>query len=801
MALDQLRRQLGARVTVVPKVCPPGEIGDLIDRAYGYAMSIDGIVKELEAGEADLAKLDAAEAGYAHPLVRLVDAILLDAVKVGASDIHFEPEELFLRLRYRIDGVLSQIRSFHREHWPAIAQRLKIVAGMNIADKLRPQDGRIDLNLGARAIDLRVSSLPTVHGENIVLRVLDKTHSLAALDQLGISAPNLALIERALRRPEGIFIVTGPTGSGKTTTLYAILGQISTPEVNVVTLEDPVEYQLPLLRQTQVRESTGLGFAEGVRALLRQDPDIVFIGEVRDAEYRGDGGARRDDRPSGVHDAPHQRCAERDQPPGRARPAAEHDRRQRGRGAGAAAGAQALPGVQGGPACERRGMPGPGRAGGPAAPDLRAGRLRCLPADRVPRPRAGDRAVADGRGARRDRGLGRHPLRAQGRGPRQGLSDHGRGRHRQGSGGRPLAREPRARGRPHRPALSPVRAMPQYAYRAINTDGRQLRGALAAANELDLEQALGAVGLELIDCRPKTMRRDLGLRSRRLSSRDLIQLCVHLEQLQRAGVPLLDGLVDVRDSADSTRLRDLVAEIHRDVSEGQPLSVTFGRHPKVFSNVFTALIAAGEETGKLADSFHELIRHLKWAAAMATRVRKATRYPAVVACVVTGVTIFMLAGVVPQVVEFLTANNAELPIWTLALIATSNFVRDFWPLVLALPVATAAALRLLVRRSPEFAYRFDAFLLGLPVVGEVLQKIALARFAQIFAVMFKSGIDILTCLDAGRRVTGNRVLGEALALARPRSRPAARSRPRSPPPASSRPGSRAWSRSARTPAL
>jgi type II secretory ATPase GspE/PulE/Tfp pilus assembly ATPase PilB-like protein len=284
LALDQLRRQLGSRVTVVPRVCPPAEIGDLIDRAYGYAMSIDGIVRELETGEHDLTKLDALDAGYAHPLVRLVDAILLDAVKVGASDIHFEPEELFLRLRYRIDGALSQIRSFHREHWSAIAQRLKIVAGMNIADRLRPQDGRIDLNLGNRQIDLRVSSLPTVHGENIVLRVLDKAHSLVPLDQLGISAPNLALIERTLRRPSGIFIVTGPTGSGKTTTLYAILGQVSSSEVNVVTLEDPVEYQLPLLRQTQVRESTGLGFAEGVRALLRQDPDIVFIGEVRDAD-------------------------------------------------------------------------------------------------------------------------------------------------------------------------------------------------------------------------------------------------------------------------------------------------------------------------------------------------------------------------------------------------------------------------------------------------------------------------------------------------------------------------------------
>ncbi len=284
LALDQLRRHFGSGLTVVPKVCPPGAIGELIDRAYGYAMSIDGIVKELETGEVDLTGLESPGTGYAHPLVRLVDAILLDAVKVGASDIHFEPEELFLRLRYRIDGTMTQVRSFHREHWSPISHRLKIIAGMNIADKLHPQDGRISLNMGNREIDFRVASLPTVHGENIVLRVLDRSQSLVTLDQLGVSAPNLALLERALKRPEGIMIVTGPTGSGKTTTLYAMLGQISSLDVNIMTLEDPVEYQLPLLRQTQVREGAGLGFAEGVRALLRQDPDIVLIGEVRDPE-------------------------------------------------------------------------------------------------------------------------------------------------------------------------------------------------------------------------------------------------------------------------------------------------------------------------------------------------------------------------------------------------------------------------------------------------------------------------------------------------------------------------------------
>ena len=207
-----------------------------------------------------------------------------------------------------------------------------------------------------------MSSLPTVHGENVVLRVLDKTHSLVPLDQLGISAPNLALIERALERPDGIFIVTGPTGSGKTTTLYAHARSDSSPDVNIVTLEDPVEYQLPLLRQTQVRESTGLGFAEGVRALLRQDPDIVFIGEVRDADT-ATMAVRAAMTGHQVFTTLHTNDALSAIPRlTRARPRAEHDRRQRDRRAGAAPRAQALPAAAG------AGAPPPPRTAGSSAP-------------------------------------------------------------------------------------------------------------------------------------------------------------------------------------------------------------------------------------------------------------------------------------------------------------------------------------------------------------------------------------------------------------------------------------------------
>ncbi len=282
LAIDQIRRHLPPTVSVHPRVCTPADLAEAIDRAYGYEMSIDGILRELQGG--GISQPGNAEEGYTHPIIRLTNAILLDAVKVGASDLHFEPEELFLRLRFRIDGALHQIRAFHKDIWPALAHRLKIISGMNIADKLTPQDGRFSLRLGSREVDFRAAALPTIHGENIVLRVLDKARSLKSLDELGFSAHNRARLDEALKRPEGIIIVTGPTGSGKTTTLYAMLSLVSRVDVNLMTLEDPVEYQLPLIRQTQIREQTGLRFGEGVRALLRQDPDIIFIGEVRDSE-------------------------------------------------------------------------------------------------------------------------------------------------------------------------------------------------------------------------------------------------------------------------------------------------------------------------------------------------------------------------------------------------------------------------------------------------------------------------------------------------------------------------------------
>lgn len=283
VAMDTLRRYLPKGVAIKPIVTTPSILSEAIDAAYGYASSINDILKELEEGAAtvtDLAMLSEEDA-YSHPIVRLVNALVFDAVKIGASDLHFEPEENFVRLRYRKDGVLFTAQTLHKQHWSAISQRIKIISNMNIADKLSPQDGRFHMNVGGRMADFRVSSLPTVHGENIVLRVLDQSQSIMPLSKLGFSEGNLAKIYRAQERPEGIIIVTGPTGSGKTTSLYSMLNEINNVEVNIQTLEDPVEYSLGMIRQTHVREGV-LEFADGIKAMLRQDPDIIFIGEIRD---------------------------------------------------------------------------------------------------------------------------------------------------------------------------------------------------------------------------------------------------------------------------------------------------------------------------------------------------------------------------------------------------------------------------------------------------------------------------------------------------------------------------------------
>jgi len=284
VALDQISAMLVKGISITPMLVNESDIARAIDQYYGFELSIDGLLLEIETGEVNYAAMAATSDEYSQPMVRLMDALLADAVQNGASDIHFEPEQSFLRIRYRIDGILRQIRSLHKSYWPAMAVRLKVMSNMNIAESRAPQDGRISIKFSGRQIDFRASCQPTTHGENFVLRVLDRAKGLVPLDGLGLGEDELHLLKLMIARPHGVILVTGPTGSGKTTTLYSILNHINTEGVNIMTLEDPVEYPMTMIRQTSINESAKMGFADGIRSMMRQDPDVILVGEIRDRE-------------------------------------------------------------------------------------------------------------------------------------------------------------------------------------------------------------------------------------------------------------------------------------------------------------------------------------------------------------------------------------------------------------------------------------------------------------------------------------------------------------------------------------
>lgn len=259
------------------------ELPDFLARCYQYERKISSLITEaleLSPQQASLNEQD----DFRHPIVRLVDSIFIEAIKLGASDLHFEPEQAFVQLRYRIDGLLALQHYIPRALWLAILARIKILSGLDVTEQRRPQDGRFAMMLMGKPVDFRVSSLPGAQGENLVLRVLDQQKSVLDLAALGLDKFRERSLRRWLAQPAGVILVVGPTGSGKTTSLYAMLASLNQPGVNIMTLEDPIEYRLVGLRQTQVNTEFGVSFQSGLRAILRQDPDIILVGEIRDAE-------------------------------------------------------------------------------------------------------------------------------------------------------------------------------------------------------------------------------------------------------------------------------------------------------------------------------------------------------------------------------------------------------------------------------------------------------------------------------------------------------------------------------------
>lgn len=284
-AMDEIRVKTGFGVE--PILALNESIKHAIEKFYGTEDSVTDMLETIEENSLSASRneeKELIEAASDEPIVKLVNVLVGQAIRDRASDIHINPEKNDLRVRYRIDGILHEVAHPPKHLQAAILSRIKIMSNLDIAERRIPQDGRIEIKLDNRAVDLRVSTLPTIYGENIVIRILDKGNILIGLEDIGFMKRDLMVFNRLIRSPYGIILTSGPTGSGKTTTLYAALSTINSPDVNIITLEDPVEYNLTLIRQSQVNVKTGYTFAGGLRAILRQDPDVILVGEIRDLE-------------------------------------------------------------------------------------------------------------------------------------------------------------------------------------------------------------------------------------------------------------------------------------------------------------------------------------------------------------------------------------------------------------------------------------------------------------------------------------------------------------------------------------
>ncbi len=307
--------------------------------------------------------------------------------------------------------------------------------------------------------------------------------------------------------------------------------------------------------------------------------------------------------------------------------------------------------------------------------------------------------------------------------------------------------------------------MPSFRYKAVEKSGRKALGGMEAVHEDDLELRLKRMGLDLVVATVVDRQTSIVAGSTRITRQDLINFCFDMEQMSRAGIPIIDGLRDLRDTLENNSFREILTAMTEDMDSGKTLSQCLSSQPETFNKVFVSLIKAGEQTGRVAEVYKSLADSLKWQDELAAQTQKLLIYPTLVLVVVTGVIIFLLTFLVPQVTALLKTMNVALPLQTRVLIGASNLIRDWWPLLLVAPMLGIAALALAIHRNPRVAYLWDYAKLRLPVIGPLLQKIILARFASFFALMYESGITVLDALKTSEEIVGNRYIADGLARA------------------------------------
>ena len=761
-AVAELRRFLG--IPLVIERVAEAAFDELLRKAYEGGSGEAGQIVEGIEGETDLAGLaeglpepsDLMESEDDAPVIRLINAVLTQAVKENASDIHVEPYENRLVVRFRVDGVLREVLQTKRAVAPLLISRIKVMSRLDIAEKRLPQDGRISLRIAGRAVDVRVSTLPSGHGERVVLRLLDKQAGRLDLASLGMEPRVQGMLDDLIHKPHGIILVTGPTGSGKTTTLYAALERINDRTRNILTVEDPIEYYIDGIGQTQVNTKVEMTFARGLRAILRQDPDVVMVGEIRDTETAQIAvqasltghlvlstlhtntavGAVTRLRDMGVEPfllastllgVVAQRLVRVLNPETRiGYPAGEYEARLLGLSAADAGRADALP-----PRARRR--------------------------RRLPRPHRHLRARHHQRPHARDDPRRRRRARTRARGAR-GDARHPRRRPRQGAGRHDLARGTAAR--------HPRGVMAAYEYTALDAAGREQRGVLDGDSARQVrallrEQALLPVSVTEISDTPAPKAFEFSF-SNRIGASDLALLTRQLSTLVRSGIPLEEALLAVSQQSEKVRVRSVIAGVRSRVMEGRTLAEGLGAFPTVFPEIYRATVSAGEQSGHLDAVLERMADYTENRQILQQKIRNAMIYPVLLTVICLGIVGLLLGYVVPEVVRVFEAGERELPILTRLLIAASDFLRAWWWLLLAAIVAGVWGFRRWVR-EPGARRRYDSFKLRLPLVGRITRGNNAARFARTFSILTASAVPVLEALRIAAEVVTNTTMRQAVA--------------------------------------
>lgn len=678
------------------------------------------------------------------PIIKLINAMLAEAIKEGASDIHIETFEKSLVIRFRVDGTLHEMLRPGRKLASLLVSRIKVMARLDIAEKRVPQDGRIALLLGGRAIDVRVSTMPSAWGERVVLRLLDKNQARLTLERLGLSLELTAQLRQLLHKPHGIFLVTGPTGSGKSTTLYAGLQELNNHSRNILTVEDPIEYMIEGIGQTQVNTRVGMTFARGLRAILRQDPDVVMVGEIRDTETAEiavqasltghlvlstlhtntavgaitrlqDMGVEPFLLSSSLTGVMAQRlvrtlCSDCRQ----AAPATDEEKRLMGI---SDTHAVTLYHPQGCPACNHKGFRG--------------------------RTAIHELIVVDA--TLRDlihRQAGELELERY-------VRQHSAGNH----GG----------------------VMALFYYQALERNGRKTKGMIEADSARHARQLLRGKDLIPVHIEARMNASAGGLLQRRrhahrrVAAADLALFTRQLATLVQAAMPLETCLQAVSEQSEKLHVKSLGMALRSRIQEGYTLSDSLREHPRVFDSLFCSMVAAGEKSGHLDVVLNRLADYTEQRQRLKSRLLQAMLYPLVLLVVATGVVTILLTAVVPKIIEQFDHLGHALPASTRMLIAMSDALQAsgvYW--LAGLLGLLVLGQRLL--KNPAMRLRWDKTLLRLPVTGRVARGLNTARFSRTLSILTASSVPLLEGIQTAAAVSANRYVEQQLLLAADRVR-------------------------------